>query len=92
MQLWLKKRCEIGSGEQCFKATHAPPILGECCPGGPLSGPCGGGDDSWCQGVNGTSELPLSCQSRNSPELTGSPLKTDEQAPSSTFGSDWTGQ
>jgi hypothetical protein len=27
-------------------------------------GPCGGGDDSWCQGVNGTSELPLSCQPR----------------------------
>jgi hypothetical protein len=54
----------------CRPATHAPPILGECCPGGPLSGPCGGGDDSWCQGVNGTSELPLSCQRRKG-KLTG---------------------
>ena len=60
---------QIGSGPQegrtCITATHDPPVLGECCPGGPLSGPCGGGDDSWCQGVNGSSELPLSCQARS---------------------------
>jgi hypothetical protein len=58
----------------CAPATREPPILGECCPGGPLSGPCGGGDDSWCQGVNGSSELPLSCQARNSSQEKRQPV------------------